>query len=126
MLNGCVIYPSRHVAEPSYEISILGESVENVTIATSQDTPEGSCSGGKPLNNTGGNKFVSEPEIRWLKLAFMVPVNTYRPIKICVLGKDNQEYYWAQNIGVMPNSYPRSWEFECNISKSILTCSKIT
>jgi hypothetical protein len=126
MLNGCVIYPSRHVAEPSYEISISGESVESVTIASSQDIPEGSCFGGKPLNNEGGNIFVSEPEFRWLKLAFMVPVHVYRPIKICVLGKNKQEYYWAQNIGVMPNSYPKSWKFECDISKGILTCSKTT
>ena len=126
LLSGCVVYPSRHISEPSYEVKISGEPVENVSITSSLGSPEGSCSGGKNLKSSGDNNFVSEPEIKWIKLAFMVPVNTYRLIKICVLDKNGHKYYWSQNIGVMPNSYPDLWVFDCSILKSALTCSKST
>jgi hypothetical protein len=84
-LSGCVVYPARHVSEPRYEVNISGEKFEIVQITSALDAKAGTCEGGKVLSLEAGT-FVSEPEYGWLKAAYFVPVDSYKPIKICAVG----------------------------------------
>lgn len=125
MLSGCVIYPARHVSEPSYEVSIVGAGISHVKLTSSLDAEDGTCEGGKMLEHAGSNNYVSDPEYGWIKAAFIVPIDAYIPIKICVTGDNNRMYYWAENIGVLGNDYPRVFKFKCEVASEKLDCEKV-
>lgn len=126
ILTGCVIYPARHVSEPRYEVKIGGGNISRVEITSSLDAGSGTCDGGKILSQLEENKYFSKEEYGWLKAAFMVPVDSYKPIKICVVDESGKKYYWAEDIGVFGNEYPTVWKFNCEISNRKLICEKIT
>lgn len=125
ILSGCVIYPARHVSEPRYEVSISGESFSSVQITSSLDASDGACEGGKVLN-LESSAYIAEAEYGWIKVAFMVPVDSHKPIKICAFGEDDREYFWAKNIGVFGSEYPKLWKFKCEVVKGVLSCEKTT
>ena len=124
-LSGCVVYPARHVSEPRYEVEISGDEFEVFKITSALDAKPGTCDGGKVLSLEAG-VYISQPEFGWLKAAYFVPVDSYKPIKICAVDADENSYYWAQNIGVLGNEYPKIWKFKCEISDGSLDCEKIT
>jgi len=126
ILSGCVVYPARHVSEPRYIVSVVGGNLSSIEISSSLDAKDGACEGGKPLVSGGGNKYFSEEEYGWVKAAFFVPIDSYKPIKICAVSEDGQKYYWEENIGVFGNEYPKVWKFSCKISSGNFECEKIT
>lgn len=126
ILTGCVIYPARHVSEPRYEVLISGDDFNSVQLTSSLDAKAGTCNDGKNLNPIEPGTYSTEAEYGWLKAAFMVPVDSYKPIKICAITKDNREYYWEENIGVFGNDYPKVWKFKCEVIDRVLDCEKTT
>jgi hypothetical protein len=124
-LTGCVVYPSRHVSEPRYEVSISGADFESVQISSSLEANEGTCEGGKVLELVE-NIYITEANYGWIKAAYFVPVDSYKPIKICATGKDGYSFYWAENIGVFGSEYPKLWKFQCKVINEQLSCKKIT
>ncbi|WP_045858880.1 hypothetical protein [Teredinibacter purpureus] len=124
-LSGCVVYPARHVSEPRYEVWISGDEFEIVRITSALDAKTGTCEGGKVLSLVA-DRFVSEPEYGWLKAAYFVPVDSYKPIKICAVGAGGNTYYWEENIGVFGSEYPKLWKFQCKVVNERLSCKKIT
>lgn len=125
IISGCVIYPAKHVSEPRYEVSVIGEDFSRIEISSSLDAKDGTCEGGKILALVEENKYISEEEYGWLKAAFFVPVDSYKPIKICAVSKDGEKHYWTENVGVFGSDYPKIWRFNCKLTSGKLSCEKI-
>jgi len=109
MLTGCVVYPQKHAAEPMYEVQIDDEGIVGVVLKPSNDlsisalkeiSPSvanvGRCDGGRVLTNSTINHFISSPAVYgWMKVAFIVPADSWESIEICATGSDGTQYYWA-------------------------------
>lgn len=121
-----MMYPARHVSEPAYVVSIAGAEIARVELTSSLDATPGSREGGKVLERTGRNRYISVPEFGWIKIAFMVPVDAHKPIGICAIGDDGRTYHWSQNIGVFGGEYPEAFKFNCMVSSGILSCEKVS
>ncbi|WP_413662905.1 hypothetical protein ACG1BZ_17285 [Microbulbifer sp. CNSA002] len=124
-LSSCVVYPERHISEPRYEISIAGGSFVKVQITSVLEAKAGTCEGGSILYLEEG-MYISEPVYGWIKMSFMVPIDSFKPIKICAIEESGKHYYWEENTGIFGNDYPKSWKFKCEVTKGALSCEKVT
>ena len=120
-ISGCVAYPSKHVSEPRYEVTITGSDVTRVRFSSSLDNTEDNCDIGKNLKLNENGLFVLPEEYGYLKVAFMVPVHLFKPIRICAFSEGN-DFFWTENIGVLPNSYPEVFRFNCTVKEGKMAC----
>jgi hypothetical protein len=125
LISGCVIYPTKNIAEPSYRINFTNSGVTDVKVSSSLEATKGTCEYGRTLNKIDDYKFKSNPEYSWVKVKFLVPVDGVKPINVCVTDSENNKLYWNGDMFISGNIVPSIFELSCTIQNTKLLCNEV-